>query len=325
MRAAVHVDPRTAALRIVSDPLPTILQGIPLQIRSVRVAVDRGGFMLNPTSCAERRIDASIGAVDGRRAAVGSRFQVGDCAALRYTPKLAVAVGGRGHVRAGRRTALTATLTQPAGQAASRRVKLVLPRTLNTRLDVVRNACTQATYDAGRCGAAARVGSASAATPLLRAPLQGSVYMVRTPARRLPDLVVQLRGEVAIDLVGKITIARDLRLVADFDAIPDVPLCALPAGAARRASRRSAPSRRCARRRPSARSRCRRCEATTARCSSATSASPWQAARRASGELTAARGRTAGSRRRRTGTRRRRVPASLPAVSRSHDDRWARP
>ncbi|HST42135.1 MAG TPA: hypothetical protein VLK58_21630, partial [Conexibacter sp.] len=223
VRAAVHVDKRSAALRVVSDPLPTILQGIPLQIRSVRIAIDRPDFMLNPTSCSERRVGAAISATGGAVAQVGARFQVGDCAALRYTPKLAVRVGGRGEVGARRKTSLVATLTQPPAQAASRSVRLLLPRTLNARLEVIRRACSQAAYDAGDCEAA-RVGSATAATPLLKGPLSGAVYMVRSPARRLPDLVVQLRGEVAIDLVGKVTISRDLRLTATFDTIPDVPL-----------------------------------------------------------------------------------------------------
>lgn len=175
------------------------------------------------TSCSERRVGATVGAVGGASAAVGSRFQVGDCAALRYTPRLSVKVGGRGQVGAGRKTSLTATLTQPAAQAASRSVRLALPRTLNARLDVVRRACSQASYDAGDCEGG-RVGSATATTPLLSAPLKGSVYMVRSPVRRLPDLVVQLRGEVSIDLVGRVVIARDLRLTTTFDTIPDVPL-----------------------------------------------------------------------------------------------------
>ncbi|MDW5598396.1 hypothetical protein VSS74_28815 [Conexibacter stalactiti] len=223
VRAAVHVDKRTAVLRVVSDPLPTILQGIPLQIRSVRIAIDRPDFMLNPTSCSERRVGAAVSAVGGAVANVGARFQVGDCAALKYTPKLTVKVGGRGEVGARRKTSLVATLTQPAAQAANRSVQLMLPRTINARLEVIRRACTQAAYDAGNCEAA-RVGSASATTPLLKGPLSGAVYMVRSPVRRLPDLVVQLRGEVAIDLVGKVTISRDLRLTTTFDTIPDVPL-----------------------------------------------------------------------------------------------------
>ena len=224
VRAAVHVDLRTAAIRIVSDPLPTMLRGIPLQIRSVRVTVDKPGFMVNPTSCAARAVTAAIGSTRGATAELSSRYQVGGCRDLRYTPKLAVKVGGKGRVGAGKATPLVATLTQPAGQAASRSVQLQLPSTINARLEVVRRSCEQVDYDAGRCGAGARLGSATAVTPLLPEPLRGPVYFVRNPARRLPDIVVQLRGDVAIDLVGKVRITRDLRLMTTFDTIPDVPL-----------------------------------------------------------------------------------------------------
>ncbi len=234
VRAKVDVDLHTAALRITSDPLPTILQGIPLQLRAIHVAIDKPGFMLNPTSCSPRRVVAAVSSTAGSVANVGSWYQVGGCKMLRYTPKLAVRIGSKGHVRRFRPTALVATLTQPAGQAASRSVRLALPKAVNARMEVVRRACTQAAYDAGSCGDGARIGSATADTPLLPHQLRGAAYFVRNPARRLPDVVVQLRGDVAFDLVGKVAISRDLRLTTTFDAIPDVPLSrfelTLPAG-----------------------------------------------------------------------------------------------
>ena len=66
VRSSLSVDKHTANVRIVSDPLPTILQGIPLDVRDVRVNVDRPGFFLNPTSCAKKTI-AVCDPVDGRR------------------------------------------------------------------------------------------------------------------------------------------------------------------------------------------------------------------------------------------------------------------
>ncbi|HST42054.1 MAG TPA: hypothetical protein VLK58_21220 [Conexibacter sp.] len=224
VRAAVFVDPRDASLRVVSDPLPRILQGIPLQIRSVNVAVDKPGFMINPSSCSAKEISGVVSSQQGASAAVRSRFQVGDCARLPVRPKMVLRVGARGKLTRGKRTPFTATLTQTPGQANLRSVEVTLPKTLNSRLDVVnrRAACSIEQFNADRCPM--RVGTGTAVTPLLRDPLTGPAYFVYNPARRLPDLVVRLRGQVAIDLVGKVTITRDLRLQTTFDAVPDVAI-----------------------------------------------------------------------------------------------------
>ncbi len=110
------------------------------------------------------------------------------------------------------------------GLANNRSVQVTLPLAMNARLDVVnkRRACTQAQYDVDRCPMS--VGTGTAVTPLLRDPLRGNAYFVYNDARRLPDLVIRLRGQVDFDLVGKVTITRDLRLQTTFDAVPDVPI-----------------------------------------------------------------------------------------------------
>ncbi|MDO8184048.1 hypothetical protein Q5424_02620 [Conexibacter sp. JD483] len=227
VRAAIHVDRRTAALSIVSDPFPTILEGIPLRMRQVTVAIDKPGFMVNPTSCSEKRIGGVLRSSTGTAANVGSRFQVGNCRALPYAPKLALQVGGRGRTRKGVTTPLTALLRMTDGQVNNRVVTVKLPRTLNSRMEVIRDACTLDQFEAGACDK--NVGTATATTPVLRNPLTGTLQLVRNPARRLPDLMVRLRGAgreagVTIDLTGKITIPRDLSLQTSFDTIPDVPI-----------------------------------------------------------------------------------------------------
>jgi hypothetical protein len=224
VRAAIYVDKTSARLRVVSDSLPTILQGIPLDLREVRVAVDRPHFIVNPTSCAVKHVYGTLRSTLGAIAHGATRFQVGECANLPLAPKLTLTVGGRGHTGNGRSTPLTTTLTQTPGQANLRTVSVVLPKTLNARLDVLNRACTQPQFEAGHC-AAARAGSAVAVTPLLRDPLRGSAYFVRNPHRLLPDLVVALRGQVNVDLVGKVGVnPRTNQLTTRFDTIPDVPI-----------------------------------------------------------------------------------------------------
>lgn len=224
VRAAIFVDRTTATLRIVSDPLPTILEGVPLLIRTVTVDVDRPRFMVAPTNCQPMRVGGVIESNEASAASVGTRFQVGDCAALRYRPRMTLKVGARGKLTRGRRTPLDVTLQMTPGQANNRSVTVTLPKTINARLDVVnrRRACTFEQFRADRCPQ--MVGTASAVTPLLRDPLRGPAYFVYNPDRRLPDLVVRLKGQVAFDLVGKVAITRDLRLRTSFDTVPDVPI-----------------------------------------------------------------------------------------------------
>ncbi|MDO8184199.1 hypothetical protein Q5424_00280 [Conexibacter sp. JD483] len=222
VRAAIFVDRTTAELRIVSDPLPSILEGIPLQIRLVEVKVDRPGFTFNPTNCSASRVGGQISSLQGAIANVASRFQVGNCSALPFTPKMTLKVGAKGKLTAGRRTPLDVTIQMSRAQANQRSVQVTLPLAINARLDVVnkRRACTLEQFRADRCPMS--VGNASVVTPLLRDPLKGPAYFVYTPARRLPDLVIRLRGQVDFDLVGKVTL-DGLKLRTTFDTVPDVP------------------------------------------------------------------------------------------------------
>jgi len=232
VRAAVFVNRRTAAVSVYADPFPTILQGIPLQLRDVRVAVDRPGFMLNPTGCGPKGVRGVLRAMSGAVVGATSPFQVAECARLPFHPRLRLFVGARGRTRRGVTTPLTAVLTQRPGEAGIRRVSVVLPTVLNARLEVVEDACTPDDFNAnsadpsaGLCRLA-QIGTAVAVTPLLRDPLRGNVYLVRRPGRPtgLPNIVVALRGQVDFDLTGRVSIPHGKLLRATFPAVPDVPI-----------------------------------------------------------------------------------------------------
>jgi hypothetical protein len=226
VRSALFIDKHDASARVVSDPLPTILQGIPLDVRDVRVSVDRPNFFLNPTSCARKRIEGVIDSTAGSKAKVSSPFQVSECANLRFKPRMVLTVGGRGHTAKNRTTPLVTRLTMPArGQANLRFVRVTLPDSINARLTVINDACTRAEFEsdaAAKC-AHAQAGTATAVTPLLRDPLRGNVYFVKN-GHPLPDLFVALRGQVDFDLIGRITIPHSRFLRTTFAAAPDVPV-----------------------------------------------------------------------------------------------------
>jgi uncharacterized repeat protein (TIGR01451 family) len=224
VRSALFVDKHDASLRVVSDPLPTILQGIPLDVRDVRVSVDRSDFIVNPTSCAKKTVGGTIESTGGASAQVSSAFQVGECASLGFAPRMVLTVGGRGHTARGRTTPLTTRITMPKGDANLRFVRVTLPRAINARLTVIGDACTRTEFETNiaKC-AHAQAGTATASTPLLRDPLRGKVYFVKN-GHPLPDLFVALRGQVDFDLIGRITIVRSTFLRTTFEAAPDVPI-----------------------------------------------------------------------------------------------------
>jgi hypothetical protein len=179
--------------------------------------------MLNPTSCAEKRVRGVIVSTAGRVVGASTRFQAAECGDLPFHPRLRLFVGARGHARARSSTPLTAVVTQRPGEAGIRSVSVTLPSVLSAELPIVYAACTREQFGAGRCEQA-RVGSAVAVTPLLRDPLRGGAYLVRSPLRPLPDLVVALRGAVAVELVGRVSIPGGTHLGASFSAVPDVPI-----------------------------------------------------------------------------------------------------
>ena len=226
VRSALFVNRKTADLDISTDPLPTILQGIPLQVRVVNVTIDRRDFILNPTSCNAKRISATVRSTLGTLAGPSSRFQVADCRSLPLRPRLRLLVGARNHTRRGVSTPFTTILTQTPHQANLKSVSVLLPLSLNARLNVVNNACTMEQFDSGRC-AKARAGTAVAVTPLLSHALRGGVYLVKDPNRppgSLPNLIVALRGQVDFDLVGRVKIPATNQLGTRFGTIPDVPI-----------------------------------------------------------------------------------------------------
>ncbi|HET8638759.1 MAG TPA: hypothetical protein VFL89_00770, partial [Solirubrobacterales bacterium] len=96
VRVALFVDPRTAQVHAVPDPIPHVYGGALLDIRSISVKLDRPKFTINPTDCSPMAVGATLrggGANPLNPAAFSSLpasapFQVKDCDKLGFKPKL---------------------------------------------------------------------------------------------------------------------------------------------------------------------------------------------------------------------------------------------
>ncbi|MBS1887217.1 MAG: hypothetical protein JSU06_08520 [Actinobacteria bacterium] len=222
VRAPLFVDPRTAQITARAEEIPHILKGIPLQLRSLEIKIDRQDFSLNPTSCNPMAVSSQLGGLDGGSAGPSSRFQVGNCGALAFKPGLKLrlkgATGRRGH------PALKAVVTAKPGEAAIARAQVNLPRGEFLDQANLNKACTKPVLLAGNCPSSTIYGRARAWTPLLEAPLEGNVYLVGGYGYKLPALVAELNGQIRILLAGKVDSGANKGIRNTFEVVPDAPV-----------------------------------------------------------------------------------------------------
>jgi hypothetical protein len=220
-RAAIFVDRSTAQVSVKSDPLPQILEGVPVFYRDIRVTVDRPDFMLNPTSCEGKSVAARVTSPSGVVANPIARYQVGDCASLAFKPRMTLKLKG-GTRRTAHPQLIAQIISQGTGVANLSRVQVKLPRSAFLDQAHIRTICTRVQFVAKQCPAAAQYGFIKAWTPLLEEPLEGPVYL-RSSNHKLPDLVFDLHGPLDIEVVARIdSVHGGIR--ATVEEAPDAPL-----------------------------------------------------------------------------------------------------
>jgi hypothetical protein len=239
VRLGLRVDPETAEVSLEgsgADPLPQVIDGIPVRLREIRVDVDRPSFALNPTSCAKKATAATILGTGDASAAASSPYQVAGCASLAFRPSLALSLLGR-ETHRGALPGLKAVLTYPQKGAGANLAgaRVTLPASEILEQAHLRDVCTRKVFETGahpgeNCPRKSIYGHARALTPLLEKPLEGPVYLRTGYGTKLPELAAALNGpQVDLDLAGRIDAvhtrgSRSSRLRATFALVPDAPV-----------------------------------------------------------------------------------------------------
>jgi hypothetical protein len=228
VRIALNVNPETAQINAVSDPIPNVFGGVKLDIRSIDFNVDRNEFMINPTNCAAQ---ASSGNLSGGGSdpaspaawssyAFNTAYSTTGCDSLAFKPKLHVRL--KGGTQRNKNPQLRAVLEARNGDANIARTALTMPHSLFLDQSHIGTVCTRPQLASQTCPAASIYGKAEATTPLLSDPLKGNVYLVSSD-HNLPDLLADLRGQVNIQLRGVIS-TKHGGLKTVFNSTPDVPV-----------------------------------------------------------------------------------------------------
>lgn len=230
VRAALNVDPETAEVHAVSDPIPYVFGGVKLDIRKIDVSIDRQDFTLNPTTC--RQAFAIAGGIFGGggnpadpaswlESKPSSEYRATNCKALKYKPKFEARIlGGKGHMQRGDNPKFRAILDARKGDANTRRAAFILPNATILDQGHIKTICTRVQLAANACPKGSVYGNAQATSPLLDGKLKGPVYLTSSD-NPLPDLLVDLKGQVNIRLRGVIS-SEHGRLKTVFRNTPDV-------------------------------------------------------------------------------------------------------
>jgi hypothetical protein len=228
VRAAINVDLESGALTITSDPLPQIIDGIPLRIQTVNVTAGRPGFVFNPTNCSQQQIAVTVAGAQGASASLSSPFAAAGCRSLPFSPKLTASTEGKTSKASG--ASLDVKIAYKPGQANTKSLALSLPKQLPARLTTIQKACLAATFEANpaTCPPQSSIGIAMARTPVLPVALVGPVYLVSHGGAAFPDVVVVVQGDgVRIDQRGAINIAKNGVTSSTFANLPDAPLTSI--------------------------------------------------------------------------------------------------
>jgi hypothetical protein len=234
VRTALYVNETTAQIHAVSDRLPSILFGIPLDVRSISLQMNRSDFTINPTNCQAQSVAGVVTALGGSTASVSNPFGIEGCKGLDFKPTLKLFFSGQ--MKRTGFPAIKAVLTQPKAENANiASTTVILPKGMLIANAHINNPCTRVQFNSTPvpgegCPAKSVLGTAKAWTPLLENPEQGKVYFRSNGGeRQLPDLVIALRGQIPLQLVGFIDSVgkkgAEIRRVRNrFVSVPDAPV-----------------------------------------------------------------------------------------------------
>jgi hypothetical protein len=224
VRGALKVDPLSGRVTVVTDSLPQLVEGIPVRFATIGLDLDRPGFIHNPTSCAPTRMLATLRSQEGALFRASTPFAVRRCIDLPFRPAFSLALGGRSQLRREGRPSLRIAARVPANGANLRAADISLPGLLDFDAAGLREICARGVAMDGDCAKGARLGSASAHTPLLKKPMTGSIYAVQPPGDGSPELWIVLHGGgLEVSLKARTAVRKghpETKLVG----LPDFPL-----------------------------------------------------------------------------------------------------
>lgn len=203
--------------------VPLTHLGLPLNVRTMRIALDREQFSRNPTSCAPLALTGELTSDTAVVASVSAPVQATGCDRLGFAPQTAVTVSPG--LKVGASPGLEVTVGTPSGlQSALRRVVVTLPAGFAADLSKLKRACTAAEFAQGSCPDSAVTGTIDGTLGILDEPITGRLILIRVPGQALPSIGLEFSGRFTARVLGRSSVAKSGQVMIDLDALPDAPV-----------------------------------------------------------------------------------------------------
>jgi hypothetical protein len=217
-------------LNTVINGIPNSTSGLPTTINSQDITLFGTApatgkpFMRNPTSCpGPHTTNFTAVPYTGSTATGSASFTTTGCENLDFSPAFTAEVGGTGQTTNGAPTTASTSILQDADEAGLLNAVVKVPADLNPNATIFFGAaCDQASFRAGTCPSNTVVGLATAASPLLTQPLIGNVELVKSDTSALPNLGLDLQGQLHLLLQGSTDISNGNTVT--FNGLPDIPI-----------------------------------------------------------------------------------------------------
>jgi hypothetical protein len=208
---------------------------VPIDITAIDIhlsgTVGGAGFMRNPTSCGTKttKFTATSWANPNQSVTGQAAYTSVNCASLPFSPTFRAWLGAPGRTEFNTKPPMTTLIAQDDGEAGLKDAQVLLPSgSLSANVTPLLNPCGANRFrsDSSRCPRQSIVGTATAGSPFLPAPLSGRVVVVVPPPRGgLWRLGVDLHGPIDLQLLGDF-VATATGLGQKFSRLPDIPISA---------------------------------------------------------------------------------------------------
>jgi hypothetical protein len=188
-------------------------------------------LLTNPSDCGASSFAATFVGENSTTVSKSEPFQATGCGALSFAPNLSLKMVDSATGKVPGASTLTKRVnvdftaemaTSPDGSALKNAV-LTLPKPLTIDVGHLPYPCQPAEQQARACPASSAIGTASATSPLLREPLTGTVYVLKSETS-LPRMLIAMRGRINLDIIADNSFVNVNQIVTTFSAVPDAPL-----------------------------------------------------------------------------------------------------